>query len=323
MLAVGGIFVQQRVARVRYIQDLLGHISLAADDVPTVAFQELAAIPGQEADAKRALSQYWLRQARTASVQRPRDEAVLLLLKSLSIEQQPEAALQVRRILSSGSLFHVQHTFRHEDSVYSAAFSSDGRRVVTASDDKTARIWDAENGKPIGLPLQHKNWVLSAAFSSDGRRLVTASSDNTARIWDADNGKPIGLPLMHRDAVRSAAFSTEGRLVTRTDRALHWFAPGNDGQWQLESTLWNRALAMHPLSAPSPGGDTVRIAEVWTRDTLLLRDMPLHAPEQGLVELTETPAALLEEYQQRFSLRFEDDSRKRTLVNRDSRSQNP
>ena len=75
----------------------------------------------------------------------------------------------------------------------SAAFSPDGKRIVTASSDKTARIWDAASGKPIGEPLKgHEDAVNSAAFSPDGRRIVTGSWDKTARIWDAATGKPIG-----------------------------------------------------------------------------------------------------------------------------------
>jgi WD40 repeat protein len=73
---------------------------------------------------------------------------------------------------------------QHQSSVASAAFSPDGRRVVTASLDNTARVWEADTGKPVGAPLQHQGQVASAAFSPDGRRVVTASQDNTARVWE-------------------------------------------------------------------------------------------------------------------------------------------
>ena len=52
----------------------------------------------------------------------------------------------------------------------SAAFSPDGKRIVTASFDGTARIWDAATGEPIGEPLRgHERGVTSAAYSPDGR----------------------------------------------------------------------------------------------------------------------------------------------------------
>ena len=59
--------------------------------------------------------------------------------------------------------------------VASASFSPDGKRVVTASADKTARVWDAETGKPVGEPMTHGERVYSASFSPDGKRVVTAS----------------------------------------------------------------------------------------------------------------------------------------------------
>ena len=68
--------------------------------------------------------------------------------------------------------------------VLSAAFSPDGRRIVTASADHSARIWDAATGKQVAALEGHTGIVRSAAFSPDGQRIVTASEDNIARIWD-------------------------------------------------------------------------------------------------------------------------------------------
>ncbi|MCX6878945.1 MAG: WD40 repeat domain-containing protein [Verrucomicrobia bacterium] len=104
---------------------------------------------------------------------------------------------------------------RHEAGVFRASFSPDGTRVVTASDDKTARVWDAASGKPVGEPMRHEAGVCSASFSSDGTRVVTASVDKTARVWDAASGKPLGEPMRHEDPVTSASFSPDGtRVVT-------------------------------------------------------------------------------------------------------------
>jgi WD40 repeat protein len=69
--------------------------------------------------------------------------------------------------------------------VNSAAFSPDGSRIVTASWDKTARIWDPASGKEITVLRGHESRLYSAAFSPDGSRIVTGSADKTARIWDA------------------------------------------------------------------------------------------------------------------------------------------
>jgi len=70
----------------------------------------------------------------------------------------------------------------HSDLVYSAAYSADGTRIVTASVDNTARVWDAQTGEQLAI-LPHESDVNSARFSPDGLQIVTASKDNTARIW--------------------------------------------------------------------------------------------------------------------------------------------
>lgn len=76
----------------------------------------------------------------------------------------------------------------HEDWVNSVAFSPDGQRIVSGSNDKTVRLWDV-NGQPIGQPfVGHEDWVRSVAFSPDSQRIVSGSDDETIRIWDATTG---------------------------------------------------------------------------------------------------------------------------------------
>ena len=93
---------------------------------------------------------------------------------------------------------------QHEDSVLGAVFNRDESRILTWSADKTARLWDARTGQPLGPALQHENPVWGALFSRDESRILTWSDDKTARLWTRAPGSTLGPPLQHEDDVRGA-----------------------------------------------------------------------------------------------------------------------
>jgi WD40 repeat protein len=103
-------------------------------------------------------------------------------------------------------------------SLVTANFSPDSWRVVTASEDGTARLWNALTGEPLGEPMRHEAEVLWAQFSEDGQKIVTASVDGSAKIWAADTGRLLVPPLRHADIVHFAAFSADGRKVVTASR---------------------------------------------------------------------------------------------------------
>jgi len=113
-------------------------------------------------------------------------------------------------------------------SVDSAAFSADGRSVLTASDvltdrgeKSTAQLWDIVTGQQIRVFAGHTSTIESVAFSPDGRFVLTGSLDRTARLWNAASGEQIRSFTGHTGGVWSVAFSPDGRyLLTGSTGAL-------------------------------------------------------------------------------------------------------
>jgi WD40 repeat protein len=138
-------------------------------------------------------------------------DEILAPIRRLALDGDADAAFAPRPWTATPRL-------EHQDAVSAAAFSPDGMRVVTASWDKTARVWDAATGSPVTPPLPHQGSVLAAAFNRSGTRVITAGSDRTARIWDAWTGKLVVPPLEHQGNILAAAFSPDGtRVITASD----------------------------------------------------------------------------------------------------------
>ena len=155
------------------------------------------------------------------------------------------------------------------DDVLSAAFSPDGSRIVTASEDKTARIWDAATGKEIAVLRGHDDGVNSAAFSPDGSRIVTASADKHRPHLGRGDRRRRSLVLRgHEDAV------SVRRLQPR--RVAHRHGVGDK-----TARIWDvRFLAMSAgisWSRPAPAGSAAY--QSLRREEMRLAGYPDNAPE--------------------------------------------
>ena len=134
---------------------------------------------------------------------------------------------------------------RHTGAVRSVAFSSDGKRLASASYDQTVKVWDAMTGQETLVLNGHADWVRCVAFSLDGSRLASASNDKTVRIWDATSGRQIFLLNGHSREVTSVAFSPDGK----------WLASGSEDQtvkvWDATSGQEARTLTGHSREVAS------------------------------------------------------------------------
>jgi WD40 repeat protein/tRNA A-37 threonylcarbamoyl transferase component Bud32 len=106
----------------------------------------------------------------------------------------------------------------HTRAILGLAFDEAHDRIVTASADNTAIVWDLATRVPVATSRCHSGPVVSAQFSHDGERVVTASEDGTACVWNADNGETITPLRGHRASVESATWANDDRwVVTASD----------------------------------------------------------------------------------------------------------
>jgi WD40 repeat protein len=101
----------------------------------------------------------------------------------------------------------------HTALVYSVAFSSDGRRLGSASSDGTVRVWDLATGQCVAVLRGHTDEVLTAAFHPDGKRLASGGRDRAVWLWDLATGQEVARLQGHTDYVYSLAFSLDGKSL--------------------------------------------------------------------------------------------------------------
>ncbi len=131
----------------------------------------------------------------------------------------------------------------HPAQVVHVAFSADGARVITASKDRAARIWDAATGQPAAPPLEHETPIRRVALGPGGARALTATWFGELRLWDTAGGKRLGSPVDPPGTLLDLAFGPDGpRAVNGGSR---------------EAQVWDAATGK-PIGPP-----LVHQAHVW------------------------------------------------------------
>lgn len=192
----------------------------------------------------------------------------------------------------------VQELRGHTASVYSNAFSPDGRLLATSSDDHTIRIWSVPQSAGERFQLAqvlkgHEAYAFGVSFSPDGRLLASASEDQTARIWGLDalgeKEVPVAELKGHQNALMGAVFSPNGRLLATSSNdstARIWRVPQPE---QLQSASISAATILEGHSDTvygisfSPDGNrlatashdhTLRIWSIHPEDGTLITPIP-------------------------------------------------
>jgi WD40 repeat protein len=168
----------------------------------------------------------------------------------------------------------------HTGAVVSVAFSPDDKTVVTASNDKDARLWDAQTGQSLKVLSGHTGPLFSATFAPEpyGARVLTSSADHTARIWDAGTGKQLAVFRGHTGDVTAAMFGADGQQVlTVGDNTARVWAPTADQEWIAISGFADAVSAVEfsrdgrsVVAASADGSAQVWDTASWSRRATLI-----------------------------------------------------
>jgi WD40 repeat protein/tRNA A-37 threonylcarbamoyl transferase component Bud32 len=229
--------------------------------------------------AQQLVTQAELEQGRSALIHNE-PEAGPHLAEAYQRDHSPSTAFMLARALQP-RLAEQARFASSAGRMWSAAFSPDGKQIVT-TDDKSARVWDAQTHRLL-FTLAHGDTVYHAVYGADGTKIITAGGDGSVGIWDAADGSSVRkLVQPRRDGKPSryvvVALSPEGELVAAIDllgEVAHVWAAGTGAPL---AELRNDASRFASLAfsadgrwLATSGGNDVRVfdAGTWTQALML------------------------------------------------------
>jgi WD40 repeat protein len=167
----------------------------------------------------------------------------------------------------------------HRDHVKCLVFTPDGRTLISGSEDKTVRIWDASTGREIRRLEGYKGRVEAVALSPDGKTLASCGQDGTVRLVELATGRDVGKPLSSRGPGYQLAFAPDGKGLCAASTELHFWdvTSGRPRADFPESNKWTYAMALAPDGKTALAGNDDGMIRQWDLSTAgLLRQWQAH-----------------------------------------------
>ena len=157
------------------------------------------------------------------------------------------------------------HTFLHEDVVTSISFAPDGKSILTGSADKTVKLWNVQNGKLQRTFTGHQQVITSVAFAPDGKSIVTGSVDNTVKLWEIDGREKQNYQTEYPFIV---LFSPDGNTVLSGSyrRLTSWSLDGRLLQILQDHETSILDMAFAPDGKTLLTGSADKIVKLWNFD---------------------------------------------------------
>ena len=169
----------------------------------------------ERGNAARALTQLYQEEGRRELLAGDPLRALAWLSEAWRRQEPGENGAQLKTLLhaSMRPLDALKLTLEgHGAALTSAEFSPDGKQLLTASADQSARIWDVNSGAQLALLDDHVGPIFEAHFSLDGARVLTGSEDGTAKLWDATTGALLTTIKAGPRRIFGARFAGDSRL---------------------------------------------------------------------------------------------------------------
>ena len=236
------------------------NLSLSPSPVIASSTGETPAVKEENSSPKVPVTTSLLLQARSRKVSR---RTVALGLAGIAVASVVGGGIAVlahieqmqttqRTLTSATGRNAALFTYRgHSGYVWSAAWSPNGKRVASASSDKTVQVWNATNGGNPYAYTGHSDSTYAVAWSPDGRRIASASYDTTVQVWDAGGGHPFTYSG-HSSWVWTVRWSPNGRRIA---------SAGGDGTVQ----VWDAANGSHLYTYTGHSGSVFAVA--WSPDS--------------------------------------------------------